>query len=53
MELLDKIPFLFESLNAINTSSAGQRKLQVKLVQSIALVLLPPKVASWRYQRGY
>ena len=28
------------------------RKLSCKLSQRVALVLLPPKVASWRYQRG-
>eukprot|EP00965_Chrysotila_dentata_P009499 309571-Pleurochrysis_carterae.AAC.2 len=29
-----------------------RRKLGMKLLQRVALVYLPPRVASWRYQRG-
>ena len=29
------------------------RKLAVKLVQRLGLVFLPPRIAPWRYQRGF
>eukprot|EP00831_Metopus_contortus_P032143 TRINITY_DN26045_c0_g1_i4.p1 TRINITY_DN26045_c0_g1~~TRINITY_DN26045_c0_g1_i4.p1 ORF type:complete len:212 (+),score=36.48 TRINITY_DN26045_c0_g1_i4:287-922(+) len=36
--------------NGINTIL---RKFKVKLAERVGLVLLKPKVATWRYQRGY
>lgn len=34
------------------SSSTLHRKLSVKLVQRLGLLYLPPRVRSWRYQRG-
>ncbi|TYZ57878.1 hypothetical protein PybrP1_000306 [[Pythium] brassicae (nom. inval.)] len=34
------------------SSSTLHRKLSVKLVQRLGLLYLPPRVQSWRYQRG-
>ena len=34
------------------SNSVTKRKLGIKLLQRVGLVYLPPRVASWRYQRG-
>jgi hypothetical protein len=45
-------PFTACPQTLLNDPSVMRRKLGVKLLQRVALVLLPPRVASWRYQRG-
>ncbi|CCI43796.1 unnamed protein product [Albugo candida] len=48
---LAKITESRESSNRI-AGSTLQLKLSIKLVQRLGLLFLPPKVMSWRYQRG-
>ncbi len=56
-QLLPIAAQLWPSASQLMSSEAAQasvltRKLAMKLVQRIGLTFLPPKVASWRYQRG-
>ena len=56
-KLLTMVPALFEPLLLVATTSAASsntllRKLVVKLVQRVGLIFMPPRVLSWRYQRG-
>ena len=37
---------------ASQTNQVKVRKLSIKLIQRIGMTFLPPRVASWRYQRG-
>lgn len=43
---------LIEDSELLQDSSILSRKLAVKVAQRLALVLLKPKIAAWRYQRG-
>ena len=55
-ELLPQLPLLGaltrDSQALLNDSSVLRRKLGMKLLQRVAAVHLPPRVAAWRYQRG-
>lgn len=35
-----------------NSSGANVQKLVYKIIQRVGMTFLPPRVASWRYQRG-
>uniref|UniRef100_I3MSY6 Tubulin-specific chaperone D n=1 Tax=Ictidomys tridecemlineatus TaxID=43179 RepID=I3MSY6_ICTTR len=54
----DCLPYastVLRNLDGCRLSESNQtllRKLGVKLVQRLGLTFLPPKVATWRYQRG-
>ena len=55
-ELLPQLPLLgalaTDPSALVNDTSVLRRKLGVKLLQRVAAVHLPPRVAVWRYQRG-
>ena len=42
-----------EHENKLVTINTQLRKLKAKLAERVGLVLLKPRVAAWRYQRGY
>lgn len=52
--LLSNAPRLLEQCVAITaqTNQVKIRKLTIKLIQRIGMTFLPPRVATWRYQRG-
>ena len=55
-ELLPQLPLLGSLVSdpsaLLNDHSVTRRKLGIKLLQRAAAVHLPPRVATWRYQRG-
>ena len=55
-ELLPQLPLLgaltSSPASLLEDSSVTRRKLGMKLLQRVASVHLPPRVAAWRYQRG-
>jgi hypothetical protein len=54
-KLLCVTPMVFEAvLERCSTASSNtlQRKLAVKLMQRLGMTFMPPKVVSWRYNRG-
>jgi hypothetical protein len=54
-QLLCITPMVFEAvLERCSTSSSNtlQRHLAVKLMQRLGMTFMPPKVVSWRYNRG-
>ena len=55
-ELLPQLPLLGSLTSSpealLSDPSVTRRKLGMKLLQRVAAVHLPPRVASWRYQRG-
>ena len=55
-ELLPQLPLLGDLTSSpealLTDPSVTRRKLGMKLLQRVAAVYLPPKVAAWRYQRG-
>lgn len=53
-ELKAWLPLLQPQLSAPPTKNGSTlaRKLRVKLAQRLGLLLLPPRVATWRYDRG-
>jgi hypothetical protein len=52
-ELLELIPLIFKDLINIQANSVTRQKLLIKLIQRIGLTFLKPRVAPWRYQRGF
>ena len=52
--LLLNAPMILSQCVAIASQSnqVKVRKLSIKLIQRIGMTFLPPRVASWRYQRG-
>ena len=52
--LLLNAPIMLAQCVAIasQTNQVKVRKLGIKLIQRIGMTFLPPRVASWRYQRG-
>lgn len=50
------IPYANEMLTSVsalaNSPSAHHKLYHMKVIQQLALVFLPPRVAPWRYQRG-
>ena len=52
--LLLNAPIMLAQCVAIasQTNQVKVRKLSIKLIQRIGMTFLPPRVASWRYQRG-
>lgn len=52
-KLLPMIPSLYQTMaNATTCERSLERKYHCKVHQRIALCLLPPKLATWRYSRG-
>ena len=55
-ELLPQLAHMGPLISApsalLGDASVTRRKLGIKLLQRVALVFLPPRLASWRYQRG-
>jgi len=54
-KLVAHIPIIFSRVLSVTKregQSSLERKLTVKLVQRTGMNFLPPKVVSWRYQRG-
>ncbi len=55
-ELLPQLPLLGALTHSpaalLEDTSVMRRKLGIKLLQRVAAVHLPPRVAAWRYQRG-
>eukprot|EP01062_Namystynia_karyoxenos_P048454 TRINITY_DN3687_c0_g1_i1.p1 TRINITY_DN3687_c0_g1~~TRINITY_DN3687_c0_g1_i1.p1 ORF type:complete len:1250 (+),score=425.28 TRINITY_DN3687_c0_g1_i1:96-3845(+) len=56
-ELLPHLPLIADVLTGLAAGAAAgsnalQNKIHVKATQRLGLVYLPPRVVSWRYQRG-
>ena len=58
-DLLSRVDTVFDPVlkaaptNKFMAKSTNLRKSRVQLAQRIGCVFLKPKVAKWRYQRGY
>eukprot|EP00750_Incisomonas_marina_P008311 INCI15429.2.p1 GENE.INCI15429.2~~INCI15429.2.p1 ORF type:complete len:1175 (+),score=212.74 INCI15429.2:182-3706(+) len=56
-QLLEHVDIIFDStldlVDTVGASSSLLRKLLMKLTQRIGLQFLPPKIPTWRYQRGH
>ena len=56
-QLLEHVDVIFDNtldlVDTVGATSSLLRKLVMKLTQRIGLQFLPPKIPTWRYQRGH